>query len=171
MSLLHPQTPRCSSYSDRISYLKWPRARRQELLDDNIPLALSFRPKKSTESVNDVVDNDTWQSHLFRSYDAVIGLKRIRQFPPRIPEHPSVLISKDTATNKACQTICIRNLSEAYMEPSEYVYILHVNNNKKNFNCTTRSKNSKMTLKLCYSLSLHSSFLTMTRMADQMTKW
>ena len=52
-----------------------------------------------------------------------------RWFPPRIPEHRSVLISKDT--NKACQTICIRqtNLPEAYMEPSQY--ILHANKKYK----------------------------------------
>ncbi|KAL5502302.1 hypothetical protein EMCRGX_G009051 [Ephydatia muelleri] len=54
-----------------------------------------------TESVTK--DNATWQSHLFSEYDVVIGLKRAKWSRPRIPEHPSVLISKDTATNKACQ--------------------------------------------------------------------
>ncbi|KAL5510089.1 hypothetical protein EMCRGX_G005565 [Ephydatia muelleri] len=55
-----------------------------------------------TKSV-DTTDNATWQSHLFSEYDVVIGLKRIKWSCPRIPEHPSVLISKDTATNKTCQ--------------------------------------------------------------------
>ncbi|KAL5488928.1 hypothetical protein EMCRGX_G017951 [Ephydatia muelleri] len=57
--------------------------------------------KLTTESVKK--DNATWQSHLFSEYDVVIGLKRAKWSRPRIPEHPSVLISKDTATNKACQ--------------------------------------------------------------------
>ena len=57
------------------------------------------------------------------TYMVKIGSKRIRWFPPRIPEHPSVLISKDTARNKACQTIDVRqgHIPEAYMEPCEYI--------------------------------------------------
>ena len=70
-------------------------------------------------------DNATWQSHLFRQFDAVIGMKRIRWYQPKIPEHPSVLISYHTAENKACQTKWIRyvNAPEIYMEPSEYMLV------------------------------------------------
>ena len=52
-------------------------------------------------------------------------MKRIRWFPPKIPEHPSVVVSKDTAKNKACRTKRVRYtiLPEAYMEPSEYILI------------------------------------------------
>ena len=44
-------------------------------------------------------------------------------FSPRIPEHPSVLISKDTATNKACQANWVHYtvLPEAFMSSSEYI--------------------------------------------------
>ena len=68
-------------------------------------------------------DNATWQSHLFSEYDVVIGLKRAKWSRPRIPEHPSVLISKDTATNKACQANWVHytDLPEAFMSPSEYI--------------------------------------------------
>ena len=39
-----------------------------------------------------------------------------------IPEHPTILISKNTARNKACQTHKAYNAlwSELYMEPTEY---------------------------------------------------
>ena len=75
-----------------------------------------------TKSV-DTTDNATWQSHLFSEYDVVIGLKRIKWSRPRIPEHPSVLISKDTATNKACQANWVHciDLPEVFMSPSEYI--------------------------------------------------
>ena len=81
-------------------------------------LNLYYRKAYSIES-SSAMDNTTWQSHLFRSYDALIGMKRMRWFPPKIPEHP------DTARNKACQTkrVHYTGLPEAYMEPSEYILI------------------------------------------------
>ena len=84
-------------------------------------LNLCYRKKNSVE-LSDSKDYTTWQSHL-HGFDIQIRSKRIRWFPPRIREHPSVLISKNTARNKACQTIQIRriHLPEAYMEPSEYI--------------------------------------------------
>jgi len=45
-------------------------------------------------------------------------------YPPRpLPEHPSVLISKETARNKACQTRHIRyiNWPEIYMNPNDTI--------------------------------------------------
>ena len=71
---------------------------------------------------SDSKDDTTWQSHL-HGFEVQIGFKRIQWFPPRIPEHPSTLISKDTARNKACQTIHVRHrhIPEAYMEPCEYI--------------------------------------------------
>ena len=87
-------------------------------------LNLYYRRKESygTESL-DTMDNATWQSHLFREFDVVIGLKRIKWSRPKIPEHPNVLISKDTATNKACQANWVHytDLPEAFMLPSEYI--------------------------------------------------
>ena len=70
-------------------------------------------------------------THLFREFDVSIGLKRIKWFRPNIPEHPSVLVSKDTATNKACQTQYVRykDIPEIYMGPSEY--LLAINKNYK----------------------------------------
>ena len=75
-----------------------------------------------TKSV-DNMDNATWQSHLFSEYEVVVGLKRIKWSRPRIPEHPSVLISKDTAINKACQANWVHytDQPEAFMSPSEYI--------------------------------------------------
>ena len=87
-------------------------------------LNLYYRQKMSigTKSV-DTTDNATWQSHLFSEYDVVIGLKRIKWSCPRIPEHPSVLISKDTATNKTCQANWVHctDLPEVFMSPSEFI--------------------------------------------------
>ena len=82
---------------------------------------LYYRKKNSVE-LSDSKDYTTWRSHL-HGFDIQIRSKRIRWFPPRIREHPSVLISKNTARNKACQTIQIRHihLPEAYMEPCEYI--------------------------------------------------
>ena len=87
-------------------------------------LNLYYRQKMSTGTKSvDTTDNATWQSHLFNEYDVVIGLKRIKWSRPKIPEHPSVLISKDTATNKACQANWVHytDLPEAFMSPSEYI--------------------------------------------------
>ena len=77
--------------------------------------------KKRSIDLSDSKDYSTWQSHL-HGFDVQIRFKRIRWFPQRIPEHPSVLISKDTARNKACQTIYVRHrhIPEACMEPCEY---------------------------------------------------
>ena len=84
-------------------------------------LDLYYRKKRSID-FSDSKDTSTWKSHL-HGFDVKIGSKRIRWFPPRIPEYPSVLISKDTARNKACQTIDVRHrhIPEAYMEPCEYI--------------------------------------------------
>ena len=91
-------------------------------------LNLHFRQRQSVESPHKK-DNAMWQSHLFRQFDAVIGMKRIRWYQPKIPEHPSVLISYHTAENKACQTKWIRyvNAPEIYMEPSEYMLVPYRN--------------------------------------------
>ena len=76
-------------------------------------LDLYYRKKRSID-FSDSKDSSTWQSHL-HGFDVQIGFKRIRWFPPRIPEHPSVLISKDTARNKAID-IRYRHIPEAYMD-------------------------------------------------------
>ena len=84
-------------------------------------LDLYYRKKRSID-FSDSKDSSTCLSHL-HGFDVKIGSKRIRWFPPRIPEHPNVLISKDTARNKACQTIDVRHrhIPEAYMQPCEYI--------------------------------------------------
>ena len=49
--------------------------------------------------------------------------------PKPIPEHFTVLISRDTARNKACQTYSAYNTywPEAYMDPTDYFLISKAN--------------------------------------------
>ena len=73
--------------------------------------------------ISQIAETTPHGSHTYMALTYKLDLKRIRWFPPRIPEHPSVLISKDTARNMACQTIYVRHrhIPEAYMEPCEYI--------------------------------------------------
>lgn len=134
----------------------------------------SITEKRSID-FSDSKDSSTWQSRL-HGFGVQIGFKRIRWFPPRIPEHPSILISKDTARNKACQTIYVRhrNIPEAYMEPCEYILTtgkkykrmitwidltnVHTNDKNTQTNKTTVTEHHKINAEPDKNTSMLSSF-------------